>query len=179
MAARNCSPCLRARWSTARPPMEHPITTGFFKFNRSETNRIISTYLSVVSSYTSLSKPAGGDDLPCQGMSNAITRKLSVTDASLNKCRNCRPSLPAVWRHSRGCPSPASTIRCWVRRMALRVWKPGFGSHFRNSLHAFALAFIVKAVSLAGASVETRTPSLQMVKNVVSSPHTRAIISTS
>jgi len=42
--------------------------------------------------YSSCCQPAGGDDLPCQGMSNAITRKFSVTRGSFMTPRYCRPS---------------------------------------------------------------------------------------
>ena len=52
---------------------------------------------------------AGGDDLPCQGMSKAMTRWRRVIRASFISARYWRPSAPAVCRHNSGVPSPASS----------------------------------------------------------------------
>ena len=49
-------------------------------------------YCAEVSWYSSLCQPDGGDDLPCQGMSKAMTRWLRVTRCVVHQ----RAVLPAV-----------------------------------------------------------------------------------
>jgi len=92
-----------------RPPIEQPITIGLSSSSASDTARIISVYCAEVSWYSSFCQPAGGEDLPCQGMSNAMTLCPAVTRSSFINPRYCRPSAPAVCRHKSGVPWPASS----------------------------------------------------------------------
>jgi hypothetical protein len=73
------------------------------------TSRIMAPYWAEVSRYSSLCQPDGGDDLPCQGMSKAMTRWASVIRSSFISARYWRPSAPAVCRHNSGTPRPASS----------------------------------------------------------------------
>jgi len=66
--------CSSARCSAMRPPIEHPIAMGLSSSSAVMMSRIIVVYCAEVSRYSSLCQPAGGDDLPCQGMSKAMDR---------------------------------------------------------------------------------------------------------
>ena len=72
--ARKRSGCSSARCSAMRPPIEQPIRIGRSSSSAVMISRIIVVYCAEVSWYSSSCQPAGGDDLPCQGMSKAMTR---------------------------------------------------------------------------------------------------------
>ena len=55
-------------------------------------SRIMVVYCAEVSWYSSLCQPAGGDDLPCQGMSKAMTRWFAGDARVVHQ----RAVLPAV-----------------------------------------------------------------------------------
>ena len=97
--ARKRSGCSSARCSAMRPPIEQPIRIGRSSSSAVMISRIIVVYCAEVSWYSSLCQPDGGDDLPCQGMSKAMTRWPRVMRASFISARYCRPSAPAVCRH--------------------------------------------------------------------------------
>ena len=109
ISARNSAAWAIARFSTMRPPIEQPITTGRSSSMAWQKARIAAVYDAVVSRYSVFSQPSGGVDLPCHGMSNAITRKREVISGSAIRWRYCRPSAPAVCRQTSGMPCPASS----------------------------------------------------------------------